>query len=63
MVAFVEVGWFGDDFGNLSSSRTITSYGGGVRWQVTKEKDLNLGVDVAFSTDDQAVYIRIGEKY
>ncbi len=40
-VAFVEAGWFGDDFGNLSSSRTIVSYGGGVRWQVTKEKDLN----------------------
>jgi hypothetical protein len=24
---------------------------------------LNLGVDFAFSTDDQAVYIRVGEKY
>jgi len=63
MVAFVEAGWFGDDFSNSTSNRTIASYGGGIRWQVTKEKDLNLGVDFAFSTDGQAVYIRIGEKY
>jgi len=62
-VAFVESGWYGDDLDSLLSSRTIFSYGGGIRWQVTKDKTMNLGVDVAFSTDDQAIYIQVGEKF
>jgi hypothetical protein len=52
VIAFVEAGWFGEDIGSLVSGRTIVSYGGGLRWQVTKEKKLNLGIDFANSTDD-----------
>lgn len=63
VVAFVEAGWFSEDLGSLVSGRTIVSYGGGLRWQVTKEKKLNLGLDYAISTDDQAFLIRIGEKF
>ena len=63
MVAFVEAGWFAEDIGSLTSSLTIVSYGGGLRWQVTKEKKLNLGLDYAISTDDEAFLIRIGEKF
>jgi len=62
-VAFIETGWLGDDLGNLFSGRNIVSYGGGVRWQVTKAKKLNLGLDYAISTDDQALFIQIGEKF
>ncbi len=62
VVAFVEAGWFGEDIGSLISGRTIVSYGGELRWQVTKIK-LNLGLDFAISTDDEAILIQIGEKF
>jgi hypothetical protein len=62
-VAFVEVGWFGSSLENMSSNPTITSLGGGIRWQVTKDKKLNLGMDFAFSTDDNSVHIRVGESF
>lgn len=63
MVAFVETGWYGEDYQNLLSSQTIYSYGVGIRWQVTEDRKMNLGVDVAFSNDDQAVYIQVGESF
>lgn len=62
-IVFVESGWFGEDFDDLFSNRTIISYGGGIRWQVTKGQKMNLGLDVAFSEDDSAVYIQIGEQF
>jgi len=62
-VAFVESGRYGEDYDGLLSSRTIVSYGGGIRWQVTKNKKMNLGIDVAFSTDDQAIYVQVGESF
>ena len=52
-----------DTVSELLHAETIISYGGGVRWQVTKDKGLNLGIDVGFSGDDYATYIRIGEWY
>ena len=58
-VAFVESGWYGNDLDSLLSSRTIVSYGSGIRWQVTKDKKMNIGVDVAVSSDDQASYIQV----
>ena len=63
VVGFYEFGWFNDDFNELLTGRRITSYGGGVRWQVTEQKQMHLGVDVAFSTDDNAVYVQIGERF
>ena len=63
VIVFVETGWFGDDIGHLFSGRNIVSYGGGLRWQVTKDKRLNIGLDYAISTDDQALFIQIGEKF
>jgi hypothetical protein len=63
LMAFVETGWYGDDMGNLISGRNIVSYGGGLRWQVTKDKKLNLGLDYAVSTDGEAFIVQIGEKF
>jgi hypothetical protein len=63
VIGFYEVGWFNDDFNQLFSGRRITSYGAGVRWQVTAQQPMNLGVDAAFSTDDKAIYIQIGERF
>ena len=44
-------------------STTIYSYGAGIRWQVTADKKLNLGVDVGYSDDNRAVYVQVGERF
>lgn len=63
MVAFAEAGRYAPERQQLSDGRTITSYGGGVRWQVTADRDMNIGLDFAISSDDRAVFIQIGEKF
>ena len=62
-VAFLEAGWFDEEVKRLGSGRRITSYGAGIRWQVTQDKKLNLGLDAAISTDDKAAYIQVGEQF
>lgn len=42
---------------------TIYSYGAGVRWQVTADKKLNLGVDVGYSDNNRAIYVQVGERF
>jgi hypothetical protein len=63
MIAFAETGRVASSLDKLSEGRAINSYGGGVRWQVTADRELNVGLDFAFSTDDRAVFIQIGEKF
>jgi len=62
-VAFVEAGTYADTFSGLTYGSSITSYGAGLRWQATADKPLNLALDVAVSTDDSAIYLRVGEQY
>jgi hypothetical protein len=63
VVAFVEAGRLAPTVAELTDGRTITSFGGGVRRQVTKDRDMNIGLDFAISTDDSAVFIQIGERF
>jgi outer membrane protein assembly factor BamA len=63
VVAFTEAGWLGGSFSALPESRTILSYGAGLRWQATRDKLLNLSLDAAISSDDRAIYFRIGEAF
>lgn len=63
LIAFLESGWFGDSLDNMKDNPTVISYGGGIRWQVIKDKKLNLGADIAFSEDGAAFYIQVGEKF
>jgi hypothetical protein len=63
VVGFYEFGWFNDDMSQLFSGRRITSYGAGIRWQVVEQQQMHLGIDVAFSTDDEAIYVKIGERF
>ena len=60
---FYEAGSVADSMDRIFQADTITAYGGGIRWQVTDDKLLNLGVDVGFSDDDYAVYVQVGEKF
>jgi outer membrane protein assembly factor BamA len=62
-MVFAEAGRYADAFSELSKGRTITSYGGGVRRQVTADRDMHLGLDVAISTDDRAAFIQVGERF
>ena len=62
-VTFYEFGSAENSFDDLFKTDTITSYGGGIRWQVSEDKKLNLGVDVAVSNDDYTLYVQIGERY
>lgn len=62
-VAFAEAGWTGESIDELFSSDQILSYGVGLRWQPIASKQLNLAVDVAESTDDRALYLRVGEAF
>lgn len=63
VIAFYETGWVNDDFSQMTSGVKVTSTGAGLRWQPVKDKAINLGLDVAYSTDDKAIYIQIGESY
>ena len=56
VVAFTESGWVADSISELSNAATITSYGFGLRWQAILSKPLHLGVDFAFTDEDNAVY-------
>lgn len=62
-VTFYELGSAENTFDDLFKNDIITSYGGGIRWQVSEDKKLNLGVDVAVSNDDYTLYVKIGEQY
>jgi len=62
-ILFSEAGSVADSVDSLFKAKTITSYGGGIRWQVTQDKKLNMGIDVGYSDGESAVYIQVGEKF
>jgi len=61
-ILFYEIGSTAATTNDLLET-TISSYGAGLRWQVTKDKKLNLGIDVGFSDDNSAIYVQVGEKF
>lgn len=58
-----EAGRVGDSLGDLNGSDLITSISGGIRWQVSADQPMHLGLDVGFSGNESAIYIQIGEKF
>jgi hypothetical protein len=63
VVGYAEAGRFASSAHELKDGRTIRTLGGGVRWRVTAERDMNIGVDYAHSSDDRAVFIQIAERF
>jgi hypothetical protein len=63
VVAYAEAGRIGPSLTALSEGRIIKTFGAGVRWKVTAERDMNIGLDFAVSSDDRSVFIQIGEKF
>jgi len=62
-VAYAEAGRFAPTMRELMDARTIVTLGTGLRWQVTADRDMNIGLDAAVSTDDRAIFIQIGERF
>ncbi|MFT5519539.1 MAG: outer membrane protein assembly factor BamA [Enterobacterales bacterium] len=63
MIGFVETGSVAESFSELGNNKRITSYGIGLRWQPIATESLHIGLDVALSSDDSAIYIRVGESF
>jgi len=62
-ILFYEIGSIATSASDLFRNEIITSIGGGIRWQVTKDKKLNLGIDAGYSGGDKAIYVQVGEKF
>ena len=63
VIGFYEVGWFNNNSSDLFDDDMVKSIGAGLRWQVTKEQGMNLGVDVAYSSGDYTIYVQVGEGF
>lgn len=63
VTGFYEAGWFNNSGSDLFDDETINTIGAGLRWQVAKEQGMNLGVDVAYSSDDYTIYVQVGEGF
>lgn len=63
VIAFYEAGSVANTVNTLLQADMISSYGGGIRWQVSKDKKINLGIDVGYSDGESAVYVQVGEKF
>lgn len=60
---FTEAGKISDSFKALRDEKLISSFGVGLRWQPIVQKKLHLGIDVAYSGDESATYLRVGEAF
>jgi len=63
MMLSTEFGKVASSLKDISGEDLVTSVGAGVRWQVTQEQPMNLGVDAGYSKGDYAIYVQIGEKF
>ena len=61
--AFTGLGWAADHFSDLSSSKTINTYGAGFRYLVDKHYGIWLGLDVAKGPEESAIYIQAGSTW
>ncbi len=62
-VAFAGVGSVAPSFGELDESKSLPSYGVGLRFLASRAHKVNVSVDVARGRDDTALYFRIGEAF
>jgi hypothetical protein len=62
-VAFGGIGSIGPSFSELLQQKMLPSIGAGLRWQASKDYKMNVSLDVAFTKDDRAVYLYVGEAF
>jgi hypothetical protein len=61
-VAFAGVGGVGPSFSELFDE-PLPSFGGGLRYQVTKDNPIHMRLDIAVGKDDAKVYFSVGEAF
>ena len=63
IVGFAGAGDVRDSFSGLRDQDTIPSYGGGIRFMVLEPKRINVRLDFAWSRDDNAIHLSVGEAF
>ena len=63
-LGFYDHGWISEAADELLSGESAHSTGTGLHWQTTRDKPLHLGLDVAFTADNDTVFfIQLGERF
>lgn len=63
-VAFAGAGQVGDSFGNLSDGGTLSAFGLGARYRVSKKFPVDFSVDIARNDEsDNILYIYVGQRF
>ncbi|MFW5771468.1 MAG: BamA/TamA family outer membrane protein [Spirochaetota bacterium] len=62
-VGFCSVGQVARSFDMFSHKNMVYAYGGGLRFKLKEEQDLNVRLDFGFSRDFFGVYVTIGEAF
>ncbi len=62
-VTFVDGGVVNDSLSDILSGDTGLGYGAGVRFRASEGSTLNLSLDVARTSEDTGIYIRVGEMF
>lgn len=60
LVGFGGAGWVADEFDQLDDADAHPAGGVGFRYLVAREYDLRIGLDVATSEDNDAIYVTVG---
>ena len=63
LVGFAGAGYVGNSYTGIREYEPIPSYGMGIRFMVLAAKRINLRVDYARSTDNDAIHVSVGEAF
>ena len=63
LVGFAGGGVAWNDFERFDDSRSVTTGGGGFRYEIARKYGIHAGADVAFSKDNAAVYVQVGSAW
>jgi outer membrane protein assembly factor BamA len=63
LVGFLGGGGVWNDFEQFGESLAIVAGGGGFRYEIAREYGIHMGADIAFSEDNNAVYIQVGSAW
>ena len=63
VVGFTGVGAAWNDFERLDDTQTVVAGGAGFRYELARKYRLHMGIDLAFSEHDTAVYIQVGSAW
>jgi hypothetical protein len=62
-VAFAGVGGHDRSYGRGNETESVPSLGFGIRWMALESQRVNVRLDLAWSDDDNAVYLAVGEAF